>query len=91
MKAIYKKEIYSFASLRYYKTFYCSFLVFQVTLYDIDWTCTCEDLTWLDDVIDTNVTLRGDLMCSNDPGKVLLDILLVKWEIIIYNTSGVNK
>ncbi|XP_052227840.1 uncharacterized protein LOC127842395 [Dreissena polymorpha] len=44
----------------------------EVTLYDIDWTCTCEDLTWLDDVIDTNVTLRGDLMCSNDPGTSVL-------------------
>jgi len=36
----------------------------EVTLYGIDWSCTCADLWFVEYARDNNVTMFGDLVCS---------------------------
>ncbi|KAL4221077.1 Leucine-rich repeat transmembrane protein flrt1 [Mactra antiquata] len=40
----------------------------EVTLHNIPWQCKCGDLDWFGDVLDNNITIRGDLMCDNING-----------------------
>ncbi|KAH3783581.1 hypothetical protein DPMN_161523 [Dreissena polymorpha] len=44
----------------------------EVSVHGIEWTCTCDKITWLDDVINSNVTLHGSLMCSDKQGTSML-------------------
>lgn len=41
----------------------------DLSVYNIAWSCSCERLAWMVDVLDKNITLKGDLMCANEQGR----------------------
>ena len=41
----------------------------DVRIYNIDWECSCTNAWFVEYVITNNITLFGDLMCSNIAGK----------------------
>jgi hypothetical protein len=40
----------------------------EITLYNIDWDCTCDLLWWVEYSLSQNVTVIGDKMCNNVQG-----------------------
>ncbi|XP_052820034.1 uncharacterized protein LOC128245853 [Mya arenaria] len=44
----------------------------EVTLFNIDWYCSCDQLVWLEDALDDNITIHGDLMCVDQTEQSVL-------------------
>lgn len=46
----------------------------ELTLYNIEWECTCDNLWWIQHIVSGNITAHSDMMCNNQQGTSTIRI-----------------